>query len=589
MFSSERPDNFEDSIGFGTNGISNKQVFEMAINEGYRLFDSADLYQNAALLSNAIQQSGIPRSEFFINYKILPNLGKEQFLLNTNEAIDKFGYIDVLMLHDVVVENEEDLIDILESLRPLLDSGAIKNIGLSNVDQVRLKSLIEKFPEIKFIQNQFSHVSSDNQVRNLCMEQGIQYMGYGIFGGRAEGSCTYIFKHDEPAWNISSLIYPELHNLANKYRTTPHAMLLTWAILQDTIQIPSSERKENMLANLNTKNIAEQMSKEDKDKLLAEFNLQVPAEEWIRLQELKAQGNRLARLKLYAGNVMSPRHRVRENVLSRHRLLEIVYRDDKLKSFYDVLFDYSDQSYDPKEYSPEIIAKYEEADRQLFVNIFTHFLEEALKVSETEFVSVISDLQEIYKNCTTDAEKTLLLDLVRGLGTQTPFNSRRAQLQKYISEQTFLKEEGAFQVEKLESAESLGQECITIGILGPNRKIYMLDQVPTNMSLKKVSELLVGKFPDDFRDVEPSFYISSSGETIEKDDLSSKTLLNLNMASGEFIEIETALKGVGNNLTGFFHHVDRDPKAFTATYNSPKSESQLKLENRDDKQHFKGL
>ena len=34
-------------IGFGANGINSEKIFAQAIEQGYRLFDSADLYGNS--------------------------------------------------------------------------------------------------------------------------------------------------------------------------------------------------------------------------------------------------------------------------------------------------------------------------------------------------------------------------------------------------------------------------------------------------------------------------------------------------------------------------------------------------------------
>src|SRR5437764_1228146 len=209
---SARPD-----IGFGTNGIRDKNTILTAIQEGYRLFDSADLYENSDVLAEAIHESGIARENFFINYKIFPHLGKEDFFANVDKAIQKFGFLDCIMLHDLVVDDPDE---ILQPLKSYLDSGKVKSLGVSNVSPSLLNTLISTHPEIKFVQNKFSHVNPDEEVLNICRENGIKYMGYGLFGGRDEGACMYHFNVDSTPWNLSEIIFPEFNELAKKYHVT---------------------------------------------------------------------------------------------------------------------------------------------------------------------------------------------------------------------------------------------------------------------------------------------------------------------------------------------------------------------------------
>lgn len=123
-------------VGFGTNSIRDEQIFLAAIQQGYRLFDSADLYNNADVLAEALRKSGIDRKDYFINYKIFPKLGKDEFLRNVDEAIRKFEYVDCIMLHDLIADRGTDEIkEILQALKPYLESGTVKHLGVSNVDK----------------------------------------------------------------------------------------------------------------------------------------------------------------------------------------------------------------------------------------------------------------------------------------------------------------------------------------------------------------------------------------------------------------------------------------------------------------------
>jgi len=565
MITSESRSDFHiDPIGFGTNGISNKETFANAIKTGYRLFDSADMYNNTSELANAIKESGISRNEFFINYKILPRLGKEKFLESVSKAIDKFDYVDSLMLHDAIVDNVEDLKVILTSLKPYLISGQIRNIGLSNVNSDMLKLLLKDFPEIKLIQNKFNHLEQDEEVLKICKENGIKYMGYSLFGGREEAACQYLFNIDKPAWNISELIFPVLHEMAKKYKTTPHVMLLTWSILQGTVQIPSTSRKENMLLNLEAINIASKITKEDKEKLVTSLSLQVSQVEWDQIQYLSTLGNQLALLKKQVGIS-----------LPKHRLLEEVYQENSLKPLYDLLLkQIPDQSANDRKplTDKEFLFQLRTIRTNMPVRIITYFLEEALKFGKDKFQIVVNKLKTLCELITNDFEKESLFELISLLKEQVPFEQRYNQLDSFINERLYLKNNGYFNVKNVENLGYYEPGDLTIGILGPNKTIYSLKKTSTLTSLKQISEIIAKQFPNDFKEKNNSsllgsFYIPWEDSKDKKHPQSSEdvTLLSLSASDGDVI-------GLGNKkesnkecrkINSFFHKVTDNPSAYT--------------------------
>ncbi len=517
-------------VGFGTNGIQNQETIQTAIQQGCRLFDSADLYQNADELAKAVKESTIPREEFFINYKIKPNLGKKEFLHSVEEAISKFEYIDCLMLHDTTPSGTDDLEEILESLRPYIKSGKIRHIGVSNVSVEILERFLEKFPEITLVQNKFSYLQKDEGIRALCKEKKIHYMGYGLFGGREEGACTYNFDIHEAAWNLSESTFPELHSLAKKYHTTPHEMLLAWAILEGTIQIPSSIKKENMTKNLAAQEIAKQISIEDQHKLSVSLHIQVPDEQWNEIKQLARQGDRLALLKLSVGNS-----------LPRHRLLEKMYHEDNLKFIYDLLLDQNMPTN-----MLQLVWKQ--------INALTHFLEENLKLGEAQFQEVVKHLKII-----AEAEKDGVFELIDKFGNQRPLDNRIEYVDRYIKELSYLKENGCFDIKEIDLRQN--KFSITIGIVGPDHKIYIVRNIANKTSLKELSELLAKEFPEDFKDnnLLESFYISHlSKENIKSSDI---TFRDLDFSDPQIIGVGKQKES--DHFSAFFHYMITTPEAFT--------------------------
>ena len=93
------------AIGYGTYKATNEDGYEVilnAIKAGYRLLDTAKLYENEEDVGMAIKQSGIPREEFFITSKLDKNmLGYESAKAELEKTLKRLGtdYLDLYLLH----------------------------------------------------------------------------------------------------------------------------------------------------------------------------------------------------------------------------------------------------------------------------------------------------------------------------------------------------------------------------------------------------------------------------------------------------------------------------------------------------------
>ncbi len=93
-------------IGFGTWQIPVNEHFnsciQTAIQLGYRHFDTAQIYNNAAALGEVIRQSGLPRSEFFISAKLWATHRSYECALEGFDQILnqlQLDYVDLLVVH----------------------------------------------------------------------------------------------------------------------------------------------------------------------------------------------------------------------------------------------------------------------------------------------------------------------------------------------------------------------------------------------------------------------------------------------------------------------------------------------------------
>lgn len=525
-----------DPIGFGTNGIRDKEIISTAIEQGYRLFDTADSYRNATEIAEALTESGIPREQFFINYKIMPKLGKEKFLQHVDEAIKKFGYIDCLMLHDRILEENTSIEEILESLTPYLHDSRIRHLGLSNFpDTIRVDflNLLKQFPQIKFLQNKFDHMHQDKVIRDICKENGVQYMGYELFGGKPSvGECgQYAYSIFYPTWHLSSMIFPEFHQMAEKYNTTPFGMLMAYALLENTVQIPSSTKKENMAANLAAKQIASVMTNEDKVILKNSLTQAASTEEWEKIKTLAKQGDRLSKLKYMAGNY-----------LPRHRILEMLYQEHSLKHFFDMILD---------DDTPQGI--YVTKDNR--VNSLLHFLEETLRAGNVKVENAVNAIQMLTQMSTTKAGQNGVFEIISMLGAPVLFEDRYESLNKYLNERQFLKKEGYLDVKMID----MDDRDEKIVFITSDKKVYAINNISPQTSISDFCNLLVKNFPDDFKDIKIFETLALNNKKINLSSIS-RPLTNTNFSSGDIVHIGEITQPV--RFSNFYHQIDRSPVAF---------------------------
>ena len=132
------------TVGFGTWQIplneNFKSTIQTAIQLGYRHFDTAQIYNNSVLMGEAIRESGIPRSEFFITSKVWAShcsyeSAKEAFeQVRTQLQLD---YLDLLLIHWPASQGEPMVwqaqnAGTWRAFEELYKDGLVRAIGVAN-------------------------------------------------------------------------------------------------------------------------------------------------------------------------------------------------------------------------------------------------------------------------------------------------------------------------------------------------------------------------------------------------------------------------------------------------------------------------
>ncbi len=124
------------ALGLGTYRLTGKdcaRAVEQALSIGYRHIDTAQMYGNEDEVGQAMQASGVDRSEIFLTTKIWPSdFAHDRAIEKTHDSLKKLRteYVDLLLMHwpSSSVPHGETL----EAMRELQDKGKVRHIGVSN-------------------------------------------------------------------------------------------------------------------------------------------------------------------------------------------------------------------------------------------------------------------------------------------------------------------------------------------------------------------------------------------------------------------------------------------------------------------------
>ena len=242
-------------LGFGvfqTPVDETKRAVLEAIEVGYRSFDTAQIYGNEAGVGEAVQESGIPREEFFITTKIwISNAGYERAKASIEESLKKLqtDYIDLLLVHQPF----GDYYGTYRAMEEAYKAGRVRAIGVSNFSPNRFIDL-QHFVEIKPAVNQIeTHVFYQQKEAKKYLEKyNCQIESWGPF---AEGKNDF--------FNT-----PLLKEIGEKYGKSVAQVALRFLIQSDVVVIPKSVRKERMQENFDI------------------FNFELTEDEMQRIEEL---------------------------------------------------------------------------------------------------------------------------------------------------------------------------------------------------------------------------------------------------------------------------------------------------------------
>ncbi|AKU79677.1 aldo/keto reductase [Spiroplasma turonicum] len=224
-------------IGLGTYKLTNEEecmdVIKTAIKAGYKLIDTAKIYDNHKTIAKALKQCEYKREELFITSKIWNSDHKYEDAKKSIDNILKeldLEYIDLLLIHWPT----EYRLECYKAMEEAVDEGKVKSIGISNFQKNHIEELLNNC-RIKPVVNQFElHPALKNlEVVETCKNNDILVESWGTM---IRGKCFDI---------------EQIKELAKKYNKSEAQVCLRWAYQLNYIVIPKTSKPSRVLDNIN--------------------------------------------------------------------------------------------------------------------------------------------------------------------------------------------------------------------------------------------------------------------------------------------------------------------------------------------------
>ncbi|MCL2829281.1 MAG: aldo/keto reductase [Betaproteobacteria bacterium] len=121
-------------------------IVSIALEEGYRLIDTASIYGNEAGVGTGILSSGIPREEIFVTTKLWNNRhGYDDALRTFDESLRRLrlDYVDLYLIHWPMAHRNR-YPDAWRALITLKNEGRARSVGVSNFQIPHLQRLLDE-------------------------------------------------------------------------------------------------------------------------------------------------------------------------------------------------------------------------------------------------------------------------------------------------------------------------------------------------------------------------------------------------------------------------------------------------------------
>jgi len=227
-------------LGLGVYKVENELAAPLvahALENGYRLIDTASMYENEVGVGQGIRDSGLAREEVIVATKFwMDGLGFENTLKEFDKSLKALNldYLDLYLIHWPAPKRGLLYVDSWKAMEKLKNEGVIRSIGVCNFHTHHIDEIL-KVAE---------HVPVLNQVELhpwLTQEKVLEY----------DTSHKIVTQAWSPLARGKILEEPMLEALAKKHGKSVAQVVLRWHIQRGVAVIPKSNSKERIIENMN--------------------------------------------------------------------------------------------------------------------------------------------------------------------------------------------------------------------------------------------------------------------------------------------------------------------------------------------------
>lgn len=216
-----------------------QSTISRALDAGYRLFDTAAIYQTEIETGEALRDGGIAREELFVTTKLWNNFqGRDSTAAAFAESLDAMGldYLDLYLIHWPLPMFDQ-YVDSWRTLIELRDAGRIRSIGVSNFTEDHIERIIAETGVPPAVNQVEMHpYFQQRALRAFHNKHDIVTQAWSPLGGGGNG--------------VPLTSDPVLTAVAAKHGRSPSQVILRWHLEMGASVIPKATSTGHLTENM---------------------------------------------------------------------------------------------------------------------------------------------------------------------------------------------------------------------------------------------------------------------------------------------------------------------------------------------------